>query len=140
MLSTESIFNELGLDAITATQLMDWLSLSTADIQDPKRFHELRATADYLKQFPLDTQRFLIQRATNGKMVDKLKQMFEYTQLLKNRDAIKSNLEKIQSEKQALSPWNGEIDPILLASNAHQELALSQHLGSIKEELSIYEK
>ena len=90
-MNPEAIFDGMGVDAITGVKLMDWLGVTAEELQVPQRFHRLQDIVQFLKQFPEDTQRFLISKSTRGKLVDKLDHFFEYTSLLKEKQAKEMN-------------------------------------------------
>lgn len=137
MINTESKFNELGIDAISGVNLMEWLGVSSFDLGDPVRFTKFKDIIGYMKQFPVDTQRYLVRRAVNNKNVDKLNHVFEYTELLKNKKAIEEALERISAEASALGP---DSDPVLRIANGHKELEAKHALDSVAKELYLYEK
>lgn len=137
MISTESAFNKLGIDAVTGVELMDWLGLSPIDFGDPARFGRFQSIIDYMKQFSTDTQRFLIRKVVNGKNVDKLSYMWEYTELLKNKKAAEEAIEKTKAEASAL---NAGSDPALSVSFAARETEVRTALNAIIGEMAIYEK
>jgi len=134
--STESAFNELGVDAVTATELMDWLGLSTLDIGDPKRFHLFNDVIGYFKQFPVDTQRYLIKRATRDKNVDKLQHVWEYSQLLQKRTSAEQEMEKVRVEQSALGT---DADPTIRISQAQKELEIKGRINDITSEIRLYD-
>lgn len=137
MINTESAFNSLGIDAITGVELMEWLGLSPIDFTDSGRFNRFKTVIDYFKQFPVDTQRFMIRRVTNGKNVDKLQHVWEYTELLKNKKAVEEAIEKIKTERSALGAGN---DPILVQNFAQREIDARTALNHVTQEMALYEK
>ena len=135
MSNPESTFNELGIDVITGVELMEALNLSVDEIGFPQRFHRLQEVVGYLKQFPLDTQRYLIKKACYGKNVDKLDHMFEYTNLLKNKFELENTMKEIEVEKSAV--MNDLSKGIELAM---REKDVSGRLSAVKDECQIYER
>jgi len=136
-MNTEEKFNELGVDAVTGVQLMDWMSLSQFDIADPQRFTRLQEIIDYLKKFPSDTQRFLVRKVTGTKNVDKLQLMWEYTSLLRKKESYEKEIGEIRSEGTAIGQKG---DPILLKNLAEREIAARKSLSDISDEIAIYER
>jgi len=136
MANAEALFNDLGINAILGSQLIEWLNLSIDEINIPSRFSKLQNVIDYLKQFPDDTQRFIVNKATRGKMVDKLDHLNEYTHLLQKRESVNSELEKIKSERSAIgtdiSDKNIELDL--------KESMYNDSMRRLNDEISIYEK
>ena len=137
MKNIESAFNELGIDAVVGTELMDWLGVSAIDLGDPQRFSKFQSVIGYFKQFPVDTQRFIIRKAVNGKNVDKLQHIWEYSELLKNKKAVEESLEKIKVEASAVGTSG---DAVLRMANAEREIEANRALGQITDEIRLYEK
>ena len=137
MPNAETTFNDLGVSAILGTQLLGWLNLSLEDLAIPSRFTKLQSCIDYLKQFPDDTQRFLINKATRGKAVDKLDHLYEYTNLLKEKTSIEANLKANASE---LSVISGSQDMMKISELTSKVDSLQTNLRHINEEITIYEK
>lgn len=136
MINVETAFNELGVDAITGVELMDWLGVSSFDFSDSSRFSKFHTVIDYLKGFPTDTRRFLVRRATNNKNVDKLQHMWEYTELLKNKRSIEESLEKIRIESSALG---SDSDPVIRMAHAQKEIESKDALNKVSTEIRLYE-
>jgi hypothetical protein len=136
MISTESALNDLGIDAVTGVELMDWLGISTFDLSDPQRFSKLSSVIEYLKDFPTDTQRYLVKRAVNNKNVDKLQHVWEYTGLLKNKRAVEEALEKIKVEGSALG---SDSDPVIRMAHAQREIEAKDALNAVQTEIRLYE-
>lgn len=136
-MNPESAFNELGVDAVTGSLLMEVLGVTTAELQIPRRFEQLKAVINYLKDFPEDTQRYLINKATRGKMVDKLEHMAEYTNLLKQRTFNQDILKKIDDERSATA---GNSEPTIEREIAQRALDVRATIGKLSDEISLYEK
>lgn len=137
MINIETAFNELGIDAATGVELMDWLQISPIDLGDPTRFSKFHSVIDYFKQFPVDTQRYLIRKAINNKNVDKLNHVWEYAELLKRKSEIEKATEKIRLEGSALGP---ESDAVLRMANAQRELDAKEQFNKVVQEIEIYEQ
>lgn len=103
-MSTQSAFNQLGINAITATTIMENLGLYPEDLAIPQRFTKLQNVINYLKQFPEDTQKFLINKTTRGKNVDRLDHMSDYTQLMSQQQNEQNMIKNIQDERITLGP------------------------------------
>lgn len=137
MTNAESTLNQLNVNAITGVSLMNMLGIGLDELSDPRRFAQLEQVIAFLKQFPDDTQRFLVSKATAGKQVDKLSHMFEYTNLLKNKEGQEKVIDGIIKEKSALEMSN---DTFRIQEVASQEEAALQTLARLKDEIAIYEK
>lgn len=133
----ESAFADLNIDAMTGVRLMEALGLSTIDFSNPARFTRLSQVIDFLRQYPEDTQNFLISRVTTGKMGDRLDKVFEYTQLLERKRTVEQSLETVKKEASVIPL---EADPILRESIARREIETFSQLQSIGNEIAVYEK
>lgn len=133
----ESAFQDLGANALDATRIMDSLGLSTSDLHIPQRFSRLQAVIQYLKQFSEDTQRFIVNKSTRGKAVDKLNHVFEYTGLLKEKSIYDQELSKVQKE---LGTYSAIEDFAHLQDSKLKEAELTQKVASIQENIYLYEK
>jgi hypothetical protein len=134
----ESAFEQLDMDAMSASRLMEALGLTKIDLDIPERFSRLQQVWQYLKQYPEDTQNFLISKITTGKIVpDKLQKVFEYTQLLQKKQAVSEQYEAVKKEGAVIT---GEADPMLRISHAQREIEARDGLKGIENEIGLYEK
>lgn len=142
-MNIETIFQDLGIDAIRGVQLIDQLDINTAELASPQRFTRLKEIIEYFKQFPEDTQRFLINKAVRGKQVDKLNHVYEYTTILKEKGKFESMLSKIEAEKSALDGTDSMQDQEnfnRIISLSEQAMDIRRNVSRLSDELSIYEK
>lgn len=135
-MNTEQIFQELGLNPIMAVTLMENLDLTAEHLNDPYVFNKLQTVIDFLKDYPEDTQRFLLRKATFGKQ-DKLKVFHEYTHLLKEKKYREEVAEKLKTEKSAVEATN---DPFKIAEIDVKEKENLSKIQSLREEIEIYHK
>ncbi len=136
-MNTESAFADLGVDAVTGSLIMDTLGLTPDDLRFPERFHKLHYVVDYLKRFPEDVQRYIVNKATRGKLVDKLDHMLEYTRLLQRKEAIEGSIKQSEVERSMISI---ESDPILVTDIAHRLETARHDLSYCMEEIHLFEK
>lgn len=115
---------------------MDLLGLNSSDFHDPVRFSRFKTVVDYLKKFPDDTQRFLITKSTRGKMVDKLDQVFEYTNLLKQKFAQEEAMDRLQEEISAMEAIG---DPQAVVVSLQKE-EMGRQIEATLSEIGIYER
>jgi hypothetical protein len=134
-MNAESIFEELGVSAITGVNLLDWLSISPEELSIPQRFSKLQGIIGFLKSFPEDTQRFLVNKATRGKQVDKLDHMFEYTNLLTKKSEHEQELKMIEQEKSVVAFDQVRMDELQL-----RESEVKKNLDQTLEEVYLYER
>lgn len=137
MISTEQAFNDLNIDAVTGVQMLEWLGVVPSELSDPQRFSRLQSIISYFKQFPPDTQRFLIMRATKNKMVDKLQHVWEYSQLLQQKKVYEDINISIDRERSALGENS---DPALKSSIESRSLENREQLARINDEINLYER
>ena len=133
----ETAFSDLGVNAIIGTEMLDLLGLSSVDLQIPQRFSRLQSIISYFKDLPEDTRRFLITKATRGKMVNRLDHVFEYMNLLKNKAARQQELEENTSQLQKFKAI-GDFENVSIAQV--KETQIKESLGRVDEEIYLYEK
>ena len=132
-MNVETVFNDLGVNAIKASEMLDMFGLSVEELNIPQVFTKLQSVIGYLSQFPEDTQRFLINKATRGKMIDKLGHMFEYSMILKEKEANEKLLEQKTKEISAL----GMLDSSFLQE---EKKGIEVKLNLLHEELEVFNK
>lgn len=135
-MSAQDSFSDLNIDAVTGTSLMNLLGLSTYDLSNPQRFSKFRSVIDFFKQFPEDTRKFLITRATLGKNVDKLDHVFEYSQLLDSKINLEKQIEDFKNEVSVLNIS----DPLVMIENEHKSSELDLSLKQLQSRIEVYEK
>lgn len=79
----EQQFNDLGVDAVIGTELMNLLGLNQYDIMDTPRFIRFQEVIQYFKNQP--ERSFVINKLTIGKMVDKLDHVWGYIELQRQK-------------------------------------------------------
>lgn len=136
-MNPNTAFADLGVDALTGTRLMNAFNLSNIDFSNPSRFARFQQIIDFLKQYPEDTQDFLISKVKNGKVGDILDKMFEYSQLLSKKQTFEKDLENIKKESAVLTP---DSDPFLRAASAQREMKAVDSIRTVSNEINLYEK
>ena len=131
----ESNFNDLGVDAVRGTEIMSLLDLGIDDISIPTNFSKFKEILSFVKTF--DNYRYVIQKITRGKNVDKLSHCFDYVNLMKQRDDMKikyddtakhiDNLSKIGDENEKRAVTQRFID-------------MKKTINSLEEEMYLFEK
>lgn len=94
----EEKFYDIGIDAITGTEIMDTLGLHQDDLVDAKKFEKVKDVVAFLKQVPALERRPLMNRIVLGKNVDKLEHFWGFSQLYQQRVAKESELARIKDE------------------------------------------
>lgn len=97
-ITSSQIIENLGSNPINTAKILDWLSLDISEISIPARFAKLQYVMGFLAKFPEDTQRFLVNKATRGKLVDKLDHLFEYSHLIEEKTENQNNLNDLDKE------------------------------------------
>ena len=136
MNNTESLFNELGISPLLATKIMYDFDLLPEHLNDPIVFSKLQSIVDFLKQYPEDTQRFLIKKATLNKQ-DKLKVMHEYTKLLSDRLLHEKIAKELEKEKSVIGFTN---DMNKIKEIFDKETQNNNKLQFLREEIELYHK
>lgn len=134
-MNVETIFNDLGINAIKASEMLEMFGLTVDDIGIPQNFTKLQSVIKYLSQYPDDTQRFLINKATRGKAVDKLSHMFEYTLILKDKSTHEKMLEDTNKELSVVSD-----DPVKSVELQAKKAIISEKLNGFNDELATFNK
>ena len=135
-MKTEQLIEELGISPILAVDLLDNLGVSIEEIAYPQVFSKIQYIVDFLNQYPEDTQRFLIKKATINKQ-DKLKCMFEYSQLLREKEYYEKVANDIEKEKSAVE-FSDNFDKT--REVAERENENNNKINSLKEEIDLYHK
>lgn len=138
-MNIEAKMNELGVNAILGTKLMDWLSLYPDDLLFNENLYKLQDIINYLKPFSEDSQRFMIRKITTGKQVDKLRFVHEWVELMNKKDGLEKKLNNLKNESDFFvstkSTDNQRYEQILSEGSD-----LSTEIEHINQELSYYEK
>lgn len=90
-------FDELGVDAMTGSEIMGLLGLQGYQLADPITFGKISEVVNYLKNIP--DRSFFVNRITAGKPVDKLNHVWSYIQVLGKKDHLVQELKKVEEEQ-----------------------------------------
>ncbi len=129
--------NDLGVDAITGVKVLNLLDISTDELQIPQRFSKLQDIIKFLSQYSEDTQRFLINKATRGKQLDKQQHFHEYMQLLQKKAVVNDVLDHVLDEKDIIEATG---DATKLQELANREVELRMQSDNLAEEINLYER
>ena len=94
----EEKFNDMGIDAITGTEVMALAGVSQYEAKNPIVFEKLKDVISYMKTVPPDQRSFFMNRVVAGKNVDKLDHLWGYVELNKRRDSKMKELEMLKEE------------------------------------------
>lgn len=136
-MNIETAFNDLGVNAIVGTEMLDLLGLHTQDLQIPQRFARFQAVIEYFKDLPEDTRRFLVTKATRGKPVNRIDHVFEYVNLLKEKTGYLNQLKDTEEKLDKLKAV-GDFESATELEVLKQ--MLNKKVEDIQETIEIYEK
>lgn len=136
-MEAETVFSDLGVNALDGTRMMDMLGIHMSELNIPQRFFKLHEIIKYIRQFPEDTQRFLVNKAVRNKNVNKLDHMFEYMHILKEKESYETQLRDIEKE---LSIFDPAIDFHKVAELQLAENSIKESLQNLDSEKAIYER
>lgn len=137
MVNAETIFNDLGINALVASEMLGMFDLTVDDLNIPETFTKLQSVINYINKFPEDTQRFLINKATRGKNVDKLDHMFRYTLILKDKEINEKLLDNTSKEISAISN-GGDIKKVTELQT--KKSVIETNIKLLNEEMEIFQK
>lgn len=120
---------------MTGVNLLEWLDISPEELSFAERFSKLQSVVGYLSSFNEDTQRFLVNKATRGKQVDKLEHMFQYTLLLRRKSEYEQVAEDIKREESVVA-----FDPIKMEEITLRKKELDSEIQKTLEELYFFER
>lgn len=129
-MNTQSQMDQLGINAVLGVKLYDLFGLTPDDLHAPGRFNKLQDVISFLKQYPEDTQRFMVKKVVGTKNVDKLQYFHEYCDLMGKFSATENERKLLEQSKPNI--------PIKEYANLIAEL--KEKTSSLKEEMSLYEK
>jgi hypothetical protein len=139
-MSISEIYNDIGADSITITDILMALGLNPDELQFGDRFMKFKDVMEYLKDQP--NYSYIIRKLTTGKQVDALQHLWEWTQLSKSRDRYEKELQ----DKKSILENMGEVDveiadqetlsKYLTAKNDFD--IMNQLLSDTNDEIKIY--
>lgn len=143
-MSIEDNFKDLGVDAITGTELMELLSLTPNDFVDPQRFEKFKNVIKHIKDIP-DKEYFLKKITMKGLGDDKLQKVWEYCELAKKKADIEKMKSDLDAEKNVVLRFASEKDTRPEDMEVYKEKIfelnnVSSKLRQVEEEMRLYEK
>lgn len=130
-------YNDIGIDPMKATEIMELLGVNPNDLIDPNRFKRFQDTAKYLSQF--ENYPYMIKKLTVGKNIDKLNHMWEWSTLAKQRQELSAKFAQASTEEQELSSDKSidGLDRYAIVKTKVDRAMTS--LKAIEAEMNIYE-
>ena len=143
-MSIEDDFKDLGVDAITGTELMELLSLTPDDFMSPQRFEKFKNVIKYIQNVP-DKEYFLKKITMKGLGDDKLQKVWEYCELAKKKEEIEKMKSDLDAEKNVVLRFASEKNTRPEDMEAYKEKMfelnnVSSKLRQVEEEMRLYEK
>lgn len=143
-MSIEDNFKDANIDAITGTELMDMLGLSSEDFMSPQRFEKFKNVIKYLKNVP-DKEYFIKKLTVRSLGDDKLQKVWEYCELSKKKDEIERIKSDLSAEKDIVLKFASEKDTKPEDMEAYKEKIfelnnISSKLQQVEQEMRLYEK
>lgn len=135
MSQMETNFNDLGVDAIKGTEIMQLLDLGMDDLSVPQNFSKFKDILSFVKTF--DNYRYVIQKITRGKNIDKLAHCYEYINLMKQRDDILTKYEDMSKHIDNLSKIGSEDEKKAVTQRF---VDLKNTIDSLESEMYLFEK
>mgnify|MGYP007071589672 CR=1 FL=1 len=89
-------FQDLGVDAIVGSEVMQLTGVTPDDLQDAMIFSRVKDVMDYVKKLP--NRGHFISKALIGKNVDKLSHLWGYVELHKRKEEALKGLKEIDEE------------------------------------------
>lgn len=132
------IFDDAGVDAIKGSEIMGLLDLTPEDFGIPKRFSQFRDVVDFMKGF--SDYRYVLNKITRGKQVDKLDHAWSYTALAKEKNNKLAQLSDLESKMSEINRFGDESTKEKLNGISDMYLQMKKDLVYLDEEMSIYEK
>ena len=92
-------FSDLGIDAVSGTEIMNALEMPVYDLQDTFKFNRLQEVMGYLKTVPEEARLGIIRKITVGKPVDnKLDHVWGYVKLRVQAEQQSTALDNTKKE------------------------------------------
>lgn len=137
-------FDDLGIDAVSGSEIMNLLGITPYQLDDPIIFNRISEVVKYLKEIP--DKSFFVNRITAGKPgVNKLDHVWSYIEVLNKREDIQNGLLQAEkevrgySEKEILGQLS-EIERSLAADSVKRKDSLNEELIMIRDHQLAYEK
>lgn len=133
----EQAFNDLGVDAVVGTKLMDILGLTSSDFVDPARFMRFKDIIGYFKDVP--DSGYILNKITTGKLVDKLDHVWGYTDLARQKQSLKQEATALNKQSETISRFDEE-NPFAMGELIKKSNELADRSREIDEQMYAYEK
>ena len=140
----EDSFSDLGIDAITGTEIMRLTGITPVDFTDPARYQRFKEVCAHLKN--IEDKQFYISRITTGKNVDKLDHLWGYVELERRLHQKVEEAKRVQEEISILTRFSSEKDIHSIDDIAGYTLAtkkkeaITNNISQIQQEMSHYER
>jgi len=136
MIDARETFNDLGAQAEVGLNLLEQLNVNIEELAIPRRFQQLKTLVEMFRNVPADYQRFVINKATRGKNVDKLQHMYEYMHLLKSKGELETREKMLEQERES----SKDSDEVIKQDIANRSLDNKKRIDILNKEIELYEK
>lgn len=94
----EDKFNDLGVDALLGSQVMQTLGAHQQDLQNAVTFEKIKGIIQYLKPMSPETRQFFVSEVLVGKNVNRIDHLHNYIQVHKKYELRKMEMDELKKE------------------------------------------
>lgn len=94
----EEKFNDMGIDALTGSEVMMRVGVSPSDLRSPQTFEKVKDIMQFMKTVPQGDRSYFLNKITAGKAVNKLDHVWGYVELSKKRSEAEKTLNQLKEE------------------------------------------
>lgn len=132
------IFDDAGTDAITGSEIMGILGLSTDDFGLAQNYEKFKDIVQFMKGY--SDYRYVLNKITRGKMVDKLDHAWNYVSIVKEKNHKKEKISELERKITELSTFGDENSTSVLKDLTMMHVDMKKDLALIESEMGLYEK
>jgi len=132
------IFDDAGTDAITGSEIMGILGLSTDDFGLAQNYAKFKDIVGFMKGF--SDYRYVLNKITRGKMVDKLDHAWNYVAIAKEKEQKKAKMNELEKKISEVSTFGDDGSTNLLKELSLMHVDMKRDMALIEQEMSLYEK
>lgn len=132
------IFDDAGTDAITGSEIMGILGLSTDDFGLAQNYEKFKDIVQFMKGY--SDYRYVLNKITRGKMVDKLDHAWNYVAIAKEKEIKKKRIEELEKQIDEVSRFGDDKKSNLLDGLSRMSTDMRKDCDLLEKEMSLYEK
>lgn len=131
-------YQDIGIDPMKATEIMELLGVTPTEFIDPARFKRFQETARFLSKY--ENYPYLIKKLTVGKQVDRLNHLWEWVVLAERKEALASEFAKASTEEREMESVKDNLEYLdKYAVVKHKVDIALDNLKAVEAEMNIYE-